>query len=150
MKSIRWSLHHAYSCGFGFRSLCGRVQFRQWAVRGQVTQLALYDLWRVLAQIMRNSLNTNFDSTRGFSGVEISEFKVKRSRRLHDLLRWSVGRLIHAALVAGKPHHARNPGASCRNLGAPHDLVGVAAEGRRPHIRDVKWTLDAPDFQICF
>src|SRR5436305_14095776 len=119
MKSIRWTLHHSDSGRFGFRSFYGRVQFRKRAVRGQVTQLALDDLWRVLAQIMRNGLDANLDSTRRLVGVQIAELKVDRSRGLDNLLRWCVCGVIHPALVTGMQHHACDPGASCRKSGAP-------------------------------
>jgi hypothetical protein len=76
---------------------------------------------------MDHGFDADFYAASGFGGVEIAELKEEGARGFDNFLRGSVCGLVHTAFVAGKPYNTSNPRAASRELGAPHDFIGVAA-----------------------
>src|ERR1700687_2363966 len=76
--------------------------------------------------------------------VESRSWKEKKRVPERSTICWTgvEGGWVQAALLAGEPHHAGHPRHARGRLGAPQDLVGVAAVGRRPDVADVERRLD--------
>src|SRR5713226_4724580 len=99
---------------------------------------------------MNDSFHADLYAATRLCRIEITELEEKRPGRFHDLLRWRVRRLIHAAFITRQSDHTGNPWAAGCHLRSPHDLVRIAAVRRSPYIRDVEWTPNPSGTQIRF